>query len=195
MAGVGGMLGEAFYEQFLEGNNLKCSDLNPTEKWMGKLDFRDKQRYTDEVVSFEPDWLFHIGAHTDLEYCELNIEDAYNTNTESVKTAVEICNKLSIPLFYVSTAGIFSGSKEFFDESDEPQPLGHYGKSKYLGEKYIIENSDDFLICRAGWMMGGGLNKDKKFIAKLIKQIFAGAKELNIVDDAASTWKPLPRFC
>lgn len=187
MSGVGGMLGEAFYQQFSAKNILKCSDLYPTENWIHTLDFRDREAYINDVISFKPQWLFHIGAHTDLEYCELNIDDAYQTNTESVKTAVEISNNLSIPLFYVSTAGIFSGSKEFFDELDEPKPLGHYGKSKYLGEKYIIENSNDYLICRAGWMMGGGLKKDKKFVAKILKQILDGAKELNIVDDKDGT--------
>ena len=32
-------------------------------------------------------------------------------------------------------------------------------------------------------MMGGGLKKDKKFIAKIIKQLLNGKKEIFIVDD------------
>ena len=39
--------------------------------------------------------MFHIGAYTDLEYCELNKEDTYNTNLESVKHAVKISNNLN----------------------------------------------------------------------------------------------------
>ncbi len=187
MAGVGGMLGEAFYEEFKKTNSLKCSDINPTEDWLSYLDFRDEASYTEHVFNFQPDWLFHIGAHTDLEYCEENADDAYRTNTESVKTAVKISNELNIPLLYVSTAGIFSGDKDYFDETDQPNPLGHYGKSKYLGENYIVNNSNDYLICRAGWMMGGGLQKDKKFINKIIKQIISGVSQLNIVDDKDGT--------
>ena len=112
-------------------------------------------------VIFIPSWLFHLGAYTDLEHCELNQDDTYETNTQSVKYAVEIANEMSIPLLYISTAGIFDGKKEVYDELDLPNPKGHYAKSKYMGEKYVIENANDYLICRAGWMMGGGPEKDK----------------------------------
>jgi dTDP-4-dehydrorhamnose reductase len=59
--------------------------------------------------------------------------------------------------------------------------------SKYLGEKYVIENSKDYLICRAGWMMGGGPKKDKKFIQKIIKQLKEGKTKLHIVNDKLGT--------
>ena len=125
--------------------------------------------------------------NTDLEYCELNEEDTYATNTESVKHAVKIANGFNIPILYISTAGIFDGKKDVYDESDQPKPISHYAKSKYLGEKYVVENAKYFLVCRAGWMMGGGLNKDKKFVCKIIKQIKAGKKELFIVNDKFGT--------
>src|SRR6185437_725495 len=43
------------------------------------------------------------------------------------------------------------------------------------------------LICRAGWMMGGGPKKDKKFIQKLMQQIKDGRQELFIVNDKDGT--------
>ena len=187
MSGDGGMLGEAFYEQFKNEYDLKCSDIDVNEEWLSYLDFRDADAYRKEVVEFNPDYLFHIGAYTDLEYCELHEEDTYKTNTESVKHAVGIANDLKIPLLYISTAGIFDGEKDVYDESDKPKPLGHYGRSKYLGEVYVQENSNNHIICRAGWMMGAGQKKDKKFIQKLIKQLASGKKILHIVNDKLGT--------
>jgi dTDP-4-dehydrorhamnose reductase len=187
IAGCGGMLGEAFYKQFRDDFELKCTDIDLNESWLSYLDFRNYESYRKDVEDFKPDWLFHLGAYTDLEYCELHEDDTYETNTESVKSAVHIANKLSIPLLYISTAGIFDGKKNIYYESDVPNPIGHYAKSKYLGEKYVIENSMDYLICRAGWMMGGGPTKDKKFIQKVIKQIQSGNKELHIVNDKLGT--------
>ena len=105
----------------------------------------------------------------------------------SVENAVLIANKLNIPLLYISTAGIFDGKKEFYDDWDLPNPLGTYARSKYMGERYVCENAKRFLICRAGWMMGSGPKKDKKFIQKLMKQIKDGATELYIVDDKDGT--------
>tara|TARA_Y100001980_G_C14512840_1_gene288246 strand:- start:156 stop:1061 length:906 start_codon:yes stop_codon:yes gene_type:complete len=187
MAGAGGMLGEAFYKVFQDDNNLYCSDIKKTSDWINILDFRQRNKYIDDVINFAPDYLFHLGAHTDLEYCEDNPDDAYATNTLPVETAVFIANKLSIPLLYISTAGIFDGQKDTYDDWDDPNPLGHYARSKYSGEKFVTQNADRYLVCRAGWMMGGGPDKDKKFIQKILKQIKDGENELFIVDDKLGT--------
>ena len=187
IAGSGGMLGEAFYAQFKDHYVLKCTDKDVNENWLSFLDFRDFERYKKDVMSFKPDYLFHLGAYTDLEYCENNADDTYLTNTISVENAVQIANELNIPILYISTAGIFDGNKELYDDWDQPNPLGVYARSKYMGERYVVENAKRFLVCRAGWMMGAGPQKDKKFIQKLIKQLKEGKKELFIVDDKDGT--------
>ena len=187
IAGCGGMLGEAFYKKFKDNFKLKCTDIDLNEDWLTYIDFCYGEAYRKDVIDFKPDWLFHLGAFTDLEYCELHEKNTYETNTESVKSAVHIANELTIPLLYISTAGIFDGKKDVYNELDTPNPISHYARSKYLGEKYVIENAKDYLICRAGWMMGGGPRKDKKFIQKIMKQIKDGKKELHIVNDKLGT--------
>ena len=181
------MLGSAFYNVFNKDYNLKCTDINVNENWLSFLDFRNLKDYSDDVQSFKPDYLLHLGAITDLEYCELNKEETYDSNTLSVINAVKIANNLKIPLLFISTAGIFDGKKNYYDESDKPNPIGYYAKTKYLGEKYVINNIANYLICRAGWMMGGGIKKDKKFVNKIMKQISEGRSILNIVDDKFGT--------
>ena len=171
IAGCGGMLGEAFYQQFKEDYIIKCTDKDVNESWLSYLDFRDFSAYKKDINDFKPDYLFHLGAYTDLEFCELNADETYNTNTLSVENAVFISNELNIPLLYISTAGIFDGEKEIYDDWDQPNPLGVYARSKYMGERYVVENARRYLVCRAGWMMGGGPGKDKKFIQKLMKQL------------------------
>jgi dTDP-4-dehydrorhamnose reductase len=187
IAGCGGMLGEAFYKQFSNEYTLKCTDKDINENWLSLLDFRDFDAYKKDVVSFNPDYLFHLGAYTDLEYCELHVEDTYHTNTMAVENAVYIANELNIPILYISTAGIFDGVKAAYDEWDVPNPLGVYARSKYAGEVFIEKHARQYLICRAGWMMGAGPKKDKKFVQKILKQIKEGKKELFIVNDKDGT--------
>jgi dTDP-4-dehydrorhamnose reductase len=187
IAGCGGMLGEAFYKQFKNGYLLKCTDKDVNDTWLSFLDFRDFNAYRKDVVEFRPDYLFHLGAYTDLEFCEKNADETYNTNTMAVENAVYLANELDIPLLYISTAGIFDGKKDLYDDWDLPNPLGVYARSKYMGERFVVENARRFLICRAGWMMGSGPAKDKKFIQKLMKQLKDGKKELFIVDDKDGT--------
>jgi len=187
MAGVGGMLGEAFKEVFDQEFDLKCTDKDVNADWLSFLDFRDYESYKTQVREFAPDYLFHIGAYTGLEFCEENIDDAYLTNTISVTYATWIANELDIPLLYISTAGIYDGLQETYDDWDEPNPLGVYARSKYMGEQFVEAHAKRHLILRAGWMMGGGPSKDKKFIGKLMSQISSGASELNIVNDKDGT--------
>ncbi len=187
IAGSGGMLGEAFHQEFKDTYELKCTDKDVNVDWLSFLDFRNLDEYKKQVLDFKPDYLFHLGAYTDLEYCEKNAEDTYATNTMSVENAVYLANLLDIPLLYISTAGIFDGAKDLYDDWDTPNPLGVYARSKYMGERFVVENAKRFLVCRAGWMMGAGPSKDKKFIQKLMKQLKEGKKELFIVDDKDGT--------
>lgn len=187
IAGCGGMLGEAFYLNYKDEFEIECSDIDQNEDWLNYLDFRDFDAYEKAVMNFNPDYLFHLGAYTSLEYCEENAEDTYLTNTLAVENAVNIANKLDIPILYISTAGIFDGKQNSYDDWDLPNPLGVYARSKYMGERYVVENANRFLVCRAGWMMGGGPKKDKKFISKIMNQIKEGKKELHIVDDKDGT--------
>ena len=187
IAGSGGMLGEAFYKIFNIENILRCTDKDVNDNWLEFLDFRNIEEYKNDVESFKPDYLFHLGALTSLEYCEENPDEAYETNTISVENAVHIANNLDIPLLYISTAGIFDGKKDSYDDWDEPAPLGHYARSKYLGETFVSQNIRRHIIPRAGWMMGAGPSKDKKFIQKIMKQIKDGKREIHVVNDKLGT--------
>jgi len=187
IAGCGGMLGEAFHKQFSSEYELMCTDKDVNEKWLSFLDFRDYEAYKKDVTDFKPDYLFHLGAYTDLEFCEQNIDDTYNTNTLAVENAVFITNQLDIPVLYISTAGIFDGKKSLYDEWDLPNPLGHYARAKYAGERFVVENARRYLVCRAGCMMGAGPGKDKKFVQKIMKQLKDGKRDLFVVNDKDGT--------
>jgi dTDP-4-dehydrorhamnose reductase len=187
IAGGGGMLGEGFYQVFKNDYDLKITDIDTNEPWITKMDFRNLEEYRTDVLDFKPDYLFHLGAHTSLEYCDTNADDAYATNTMSVENACYIANELNIPLLYISTAGIFDGKQDTYDDWDLPNPLGHYARSKWAGEVFVQRNVAKHIVCRAGWMMGAGPKKDKKFIQKLMAQIKDGSKELMVVNDKLGT--------
>ena len=183
VAGCGGMLGEAVYHVLGAEHDVKCTDIDLNETWLDFCDFRDFEGYRESVAAFDPELLIHLGAHTDLEFCEKNPDEAYRTNTLSVEHAAFIAEARRVPLVYVSTAGIYDGAKASYDDWDQPNPLGAYARSKYMGELIVQNRVSRHFVCRAGWMMGGGPRKDKKFIGKLMRQLAAGMKTLNVVDD------------
>jgi dTDP-4-dehydrorhamnose reductase len=187
LAGVGGMLGQGLHRVLSGKHELYCTDLNAHKPWLHKSDFRDFTDYEHHVSSFEPDILMHIGAHTSLEYCEDHPDDAYRTNTLAVEHAATLAQAHQIPLVYISTAGIFDGGKDLYDDWDTPNPLGVYARTKYLGEHIVQTRVQKHYIFRAGWMMGGGPDLDKKFINKLLKQLATGTKTLKVVNDKLGT--------
>lgn len=181
------MLGEAIHKVLADQYELLCTDIDVNEPWLEYCDFRDFAQYEKSVSAFEPNILMHVGAHTSLEYCETNPDDAYRTNTLSVEHAATLAQAHGIPLVYISTAGVFDGEKELYDDWDQPKPLGIYARAKYLGEVVVQTRVPKHFIFRAGWMMGGGPGKDKKFINKLMKQLAGGVTELNVVNDKLGT--------
>ena len=137
ITGCGGMLGEAIYNTFKTDYELFCTDIDLNEDWLDYLDFRDFNAYENKIKEIKPHYLFHLGAYTDLEYCEINVEDALNTNYHSVKNAVNLSNKYDCKLIFISSAGVFDGKKNVYYDDDIPTPIGHYAKTKSLSEDYI----------------------------------------------------------
>jgi dTDP-4-dehydrorhamnose reductase len=178
--GGSGMLGTTL-QKIHNNDKLIITDKEESEIY---CDIRDIKSCNAIVEKYNPDIILNFAALVDLEYCEKEKDDCYLTNTISALHLFNLAKDRNIPYVFISTAGIFGNDKEFYTEEDTPYPLSAYGKSKYYTEQ-IIQNQSykKYWIFRAGWMMGGGPDKDKKFVNKLMKQINLGAKELFVVDD------------
>lgn len=188
LLGTGGMLGKAVYELFVSKyETVLATDIDLNEDWLTYLDFREYTQVEKAFTEFKPDLVLHLGALTDLEYCEKNAENTWLTNALGPENTALLCKKHNVRMVYISTAGIFDGQQEFYNDFDDPNPMCLYAKSKYYGECFVKNNLDKYFIFRAGWMMGAGPAKDKKFINKIFQQIKGGVKELFVVDDKLGT--------
>jgi dTDP-4-dehydrorhamnose reductase len=187
IAGCGGMLGEAVYQLFSSRCRVLATDIDVNESWLSHADVRDFQDMARSVREFRPNVIINLAALTDLEYCERHQDDAWLTNALGAENLGLLANEFDVPYVYISTAGIFGGEKEFYTDFDTPNPLGYYAKSKYHGEQWTLRSVRKHFVFRAGWMMGGGPRKDKKFVNKLHKQLQAGANHLHVVDDKLGT--------
>ena len=130
----------------------------------------------------EPDVIIHLAAETDVDLCERDPEHAYMINTIGTYNMAVAAKEVGAKLVYVSTAAVFDGLKsEPYQESDTPDPQNYYARSKYLGELAVQGVLSDYIIARAGWMFGGGAEKDQKFVAKIVAQM--GKPEIKAVND------------
>ena len=182
IAGANGMLGTTL-QNIVDTKDFLLTDKEISEN-ISWCDIRDLKYTTDLIKKYQPDIILNFAALVDLEYCEKNQDDCYSTNTIAAVNLFNLAKDLNIPYVFISTAGIFGNDKEFYTEEDQPYPLSAYGKSKYFTEQLLLnQNYPKYWIFRAGWMMGGGPEKDKKFVNKIMKQVNSGVKELFVVDD------------
>ena len=171
--GAGGMLGSALCPVLKQQNHeVLVTDLVPTNDGVEYLDVCNFKQVEKLVENNKPDIILHLAAETDVDKCEIEPDHAFKTNTLGTQNVTLVCQKHSIEMVYISTIGVFYGDKlEPYTEFDSPHPINIYGQSKLEGEKIVQNLLSKYYIVRAGWMVGGGPKKDKKFIGKIIRQI------------------------
>ena len=127
--------------------------------------------------------ILNLAAETDLEFCEANPEQAFKVNTIGTYNMLQLAKERDVPFIQISTAGVFDGNKNTeYNEEDVANPINVYGSSKWCADM-IVKTYPKHYILRSSWIMGGGRKKDHKFIAKVIKKLEAGEKDLyGIVD-------------
>jgi len=187
IAGCGGMLGEAVYGTLGRTSEVAATDIVVNEPWLSYADVRDFHAVSKAIQSFKPDIIINLAALTDMEYCETQPDNAWLTNALGAENLALIAAQLDAVYVYICTAGIFDGRQESYNDFDQPNPLSVYARSKYHGEVFTREHVPRHYVIRAGWMMGGGPAKDKKFINKIYKQLLTGQRELKVVTDKAGT--------
>ena len=187
ITGCGGMLGKAVYERFASYCQVLATDIDLNEPWLEYGDVIDFQSISEKAFEFEPDLIINLAALTDLEYCEKNPEITWKTNALGAENMALVSKKLNATHVYISTAGIFDGLKECYNDFEKPNPASIYAKAKYYGETVVERVLGNYYVFRAGWMMGGGYEKDKKFVNKIFKQILNGKKKLYVINDKLGT--------
>jgi dTDP-4-dehydrorhamnose reductase len=125
-----------------------------SDKELIKLDIKDEDNLKKVFMQIKPDIVFNTTALHNVDYCESHEDEAYNINTKAVGIIADLCNKLGSRLIHISTDFVFDGSKKGnYSESDTPNPLSVYGKSKLAGE-WQAKRSASYSILRTSVVYG-----------------------------------------
>ncbi|HGI5914480.1 TPA: dTDP-4-dehydrorhamnose reductase family protein [Yersinia enterocolitica] len=149
------------------------------------------------LMKEKPDIILHFAAETDVDLCERDPTRAGMYNhlaTEKIAQAANLCGAW---LLYISSSNVFGGEGKLnYNELDIPLPVNYYGRSKLIGELSVrTVCPNNHLIIRAGWMIGGGPEKDHKFVGKIIQQIKTGATSLKAVSDRLGSITSAMQLC
>jgi dTDP-4-dehydrorhamnose reductase len=204
VTGAAGMLGSSLVPALTAaGHDVVATDIDLSARrpWgrpgprIDPLDVRSRDDVRAGFAATGPDAVVHLAAETSLERCDAEPDHAWLTNTIGTKYVALACRRAAVPLLYVSTAGVFDGTKDGpYTEFDRPNPINTYGASKLEGEHVVRALVDEHFVVRAGWMVGGGAGKDHKFVARIVAQLRAGATTIHAVGDKLGTPTYAPDF-
>jgi len=132
-----------------------------------KLDVSNLKQVLQVFEEYKPDIVINCSAYNLVDKAEEEKEIAFKTNAIGPRNLAFACEKYKAFLVHYSTDYVFDGKKEgLYTEEDKPAPLNEYGKSKYLGEIFLKEETDKYLIFRVSWVYGEG---KQNFIYKLMQ--------------------------
>lgn len=193
LTGGTSLLGKALIEQIpLDWKIIlaehKNRDIFPPQKNVTtvSLDVTDPNQVSTLISHHKPQIIIHAAALSNVDYCQTHLKQTWLVNVDGTQNVVNVCEKLKIPLIFISTNAVFNGVNPpsgGYSEDDKPNPINLYGKSKYEGEK-IVQNSKIpwkivRLITMYGWPPPGARQNPVTWVlAKLQK-----AEKLKIVND------------
>jgi len=158
----------------------------PDTPWF-RTDITDGKKTLMAVTCSAPDVVVHLAAATDVDGCERDPEGAFRVNRDGTANIAEACAECGARMIYISTDYVFDGRTGPYSETDEPNPLNVYGRSKLEGENAVRKRLDRFTIVRISVPFGvrregAGHN----FVSWLMEELAAGTA-VRIVDDQFTT--------
>jgi dTDP-4-dehydrorhamnose reductase len=127
------------------------------------------------------DAVIHCAAFTDVDGCESRPEHAMAVNGDGVGNVLAASAAYTIVL---STDYVFDGAKPIgqpYVESDAPEPISEYGRSKHAGEAHV--DTGRHAIVRVSWVCG---RHGKGNLVKTVLRLLDGDAPLRFATDTQS---------
>lgn len=147
-------------------------------------DFADLKSKIFNLKSL-PEAIINCVAYNDVEASEDNQDLAFKLNAEVPKNLAIICKQLEIPLVHFSTNYVFDGEKGEYTETDLPNPLSAYAKSKRQGELEVVSKADKYYIVRTALLFGpkGESKLSKKSFVEVMFALSEKNSDIKVISD------------
>jgi dTDP-4-dehydrorhamnose reductase len=158
-----------------------CGAIAPYD--IHNLNLEDLESVRQTIRAEHPDVIVNASAYTAVDQAESEPEKAFKVNGEIPGLLSEESARLNAFLIHYSTDYVFDGKqKRPYLETDQPNPLSVYGKSKLAGEEIIRSGNSNYLVLRTSWVYSRGRSS---FVTKVLE--WARKQEvLKVVSDQVS---------
>ena len=119
------------------------------------------------------------GKQSAIAQAESNPDDNNKLNFLQPTVLAQVCDHLNVPLIHVASSYVCNGEKKLgYNEQDEANPKGKFGKASWKGEGEIRKHINQHIILRSGWVFGKCQDES---IRNWITQFIANQGELSLL--------------
>jgi len=149
-----------------------------------ELDISDREAVFSFFSTEKPDVLINCAAYTAVDKAEDEPDMAMLINGEAPAILAEACNSAESLMIQVSTDYVFNGhAYKPYSEEDPVGPVSVYAKTKYKGEKSVVDHAGRAIIIRTSWLYSSfGHN-----FVKTILRLADSHDKLTIIADQTGT--------
>lgn len=184
ITGCNGQLGRALNQLYEKECDVTIIN---TDVFQGdgitSLDITDVDAVLSFVREMKPDAIVNCAAHTNVDKCETDVDNAYRINAVGPRNLSIAAAETGARLMHISTDYVFPGTEDRpLTEFDAVGPTSMYGKTKLAGENFVREFSDKHFIIRTAWLYGDGKN-----FVKTMLRLAEDHSEIGVVKDQFGT--------
>jgi dTDP-4-dehydrorhamnose reductase len=152
-----------------------------------ELDLSSPDHIRRAIRDVRPNLIVNAAAYTSVDLAEREEKQARIINVDAPALMAEEAKRIGALLVHYSTDYVFDGSSSLpYAETDQPNPISVYGKTKLAGEEAIRAVGAPHLIFRTAWVYG---TTGRNFLLTILR-LATEHEELRIVHDqlGAPTW-------
>ncbi|MFW6244648.1 MAG: SDR family oxidoreductase [Fibrobacterota bacterium] len=135
------------------------------------------------IEHFRPDAVIHCAAMSSPDMCEKNPAAARRIVFDATCFLAKLCRQRSIKLVFVSSDMVFGGTDAPYREEDPVSPVNLYGRLKAEGERGVLNECSENLVCRLPLLFGAGSGFSKSFIQGWLEALRAGGEVKAFYDE------------
>lgn len=175
ITGASGLLGLNF-ALALDGKTHQVTGVdnrNPL-RWVNfktrQADLTEKGMIEPLLEEFQPEVILHCAAMANVDECENHPSAANKVNAILPGVLAYAAARHQVKLVHISTDAVFDGLRGGYTETDEPNPISVYARTKRDGEIAVLNANPDAMVVRVnfyGWSISGTRSLAEFFVNKL----------------------------
>ncbi|MFT7029750.1 MAG: dTDP-4-dehydrorhamnose reductase [Marinoscillum sp.] len=194
VTGANGLLGQKLVEYLAKDDSLEviATGRGVNRVALGKYqyissDLTNPAEVKSLISASKPDNIIHCAAMTQVDECEADKEACWAANVTATELLLKEARLSSCHFLYLSTDFVFDGEEGPYQESDQPNPISYYGKSKWEAEKLVQSSGLPWAIVRTVLVYGITPHMSRSNIVLWVKENLEEKKPIKVVTDQIRT--------